>query len=96
MGINDVLKAISDPTRREILALLRQQPRTAGEIADRFDLAKPSISHHLNQLKEADLIYGERSGTTITYHLNLSVFEEMMASLMNLWKGEHHAPDLQD
>lgn len=96
MALNEVFKAIADPSRREILALLRQRPRTAGEIAERFELKKPTVSHHLNQLKDADLIYGIRDGTHITYHLNLTVFEELMASMLNLWKGESHAPDVQD
>lgn len=95
MSLNDIFKAIADPTRREILSLLRQRPMTAGEIAERFDLTKPSISHHLNQLKEADLIYGERAGTSITYHLNLTVFEELVTSLVDLWKGAPHATDAQ-
>ena len=95
MALNEVFKAIADPNRREILTLLRQRPHTAGEIAERFDLTKPTVSHHLNQLKDADLIYGVRDGTTITYHLNLTVFEELVASLLSLWKGEPHAPDAQ-
>lgn len=88
MALNEVLKALSDPTRRRIIELLRQRPHNAGEIADHFDFSKPSISHHLSQLKEADLIYGERDGTTITYHLNLTVLEELLAVLTGLWKGE--------
>lgn len=95
MALNEVFKAIADPNRREILTLLRQRPHTAGEIAERFDLTKPTVSHHLNQLKDADLIYGVRDGTTITYHLNMTVFEELVASLLSLWKGEPHAPDAQ-
>lgn len=96
MPLNEVFKAIADPTRRQILSLLRDRPMNAGEIADRFDLSKPSISHHLNQLKQADLIYGERDGTTITYHLNLTVFEELVTTVVGLWKGERHALDAQD
>lgn len=94
MALNEVFKAIADPTRREILAILRERPRTAGEIAERFDITKPSISHHLNQLKEADLIYGVREGTSITYHLNLSVFEELATAVLDLVKGGSHAPDV--
>jgi DNA-binding transcriptional ArsR family regulator len=95
MALNEVFKAIADPNRREILTLLRQRPHTAGEIAERFDLTKPTVSHHLNQLKDADLIYGVRDGTRITYHLNMTVFEELVASLLSVWKGEPHAPDAQ-
>lgn len=87
MALNEVLKALSDPTRRRIIELLRQRPHNAGEIADHFAISKPSISHHLNQLKDADLIYGERDGTTITYHLNLSVLEDLLAVITGLWKG---------
>ncbi len=88
MALNEVLKALSDPTRRRIIGLLRERPHNAGEIAGHFDISKPSISHHLNQLKDADLIYGDRDGTTITYHLNLSVLEEVLAAITGLWKGE--------
>lgn len=95
MALNEVFKAVADPTRRQILVLLRERPRTAGQIADRFALSKPSISHHLNQLKEADLVYGEREGTTITYHLNLTIFEEFVSTVLDLWKGDSHAPDAQ-
>lgn len=93
MPLNEVFKAVADPTRRQILTLLRERPLSAGEIAGHFDLSKPSISHHLNQLKEAELIFGEREGTSITYHLNLTVFEEFVATVVDLWKGNHHAPD---
>ena len=95
MALNEVFKAIADPNRREILTLLRQRPHTAGEVAERFALTKPTVSHHLNQLKDADLIYGVREGTRISYHLNMTVFEELVASLLSLWKGEPHAPDAQ-
>ncbi len=95
MPLNEVFKAVADPTRRQILTLLRERPLTAGEIADHFDISKPSISHHLNQLKEADLVYGERDGTTITYHLNMTVFEEFVATVLDLWKGKDHASDAQ-
>ena len=88
--LDTVLKAIADPTRRQILALLRERPMTAGEIAEPFEISKPSISHHLNQLKEAGLVYGERKGTTITYHLNLSVFEEFLTALFDLMKEGTH------
>ena len=95
MALNEVFKAIADPNRREILTLLRQRPHTAGAIAERFDLTKPTVSHHLNQLKDAGLIYGVREGTTITYHLDMTVFEELVASVLSLWKGTPDAPDAQ-
>ena len=78
-----VFKALSDPTRREILRLLREKDLTAGEIAGRFDLAKPTLSGHFAVLREADLIQGEKSGTTVTYHLNLSVLEEAMCLFLD-------------
>ncbi|HEY9765874.1 MAG TPA: autorepressor SdpR family transcription factor [Chroococcales cyanobacterium] len=88
--LDAVFKALADPTRRKILSLLREKPLNAGEIAAHFEISKPSISHHLNQLKDAGLIYGERDGTTITYHLNLTVFEELISSIADLWKRGNH------
>ena len=71
---NLLFKALSDPTRRKILELLKDRDRTAGEIADCFSISKPSISHHLAQLKPADLVLDERQGQTIVYSLNTTVF----------------------
>lgn len=85
MGMNDIFKALSDPTRRRILKMLRERDMTAGEIADRFDLARSTLSGHFNVLKYAGLIVQERQGTQIVYSLNLSVFEEAAAELMNLF-----------
>jgi ArsR family transcriptional regulator, arsenate/arsenite/antimonite-responsive transcriptional repressor len=76
--LNETFKALSDKTRRQILKLLHEQDLTAGEIADQFDMTKPSISHHLNLLKQADLISDRRQGQNIVYSLNTSVFEEIM------------------
>jgi DNA-binding transcriptional ArsR family regulator len=94
--MNAVFEAIAHPVRREILKRLRDRPLSAGEIADGFAISKPSISHHLNALKDAGLIYGERAGTSIVYHLNLSVFEELMAAVLDLWKGGSHAHDAEE
>ena len=77
-----VYKALSSPVRRRILQLLRDRDLTAGEIAAHFDLAKPTLSRHFATLKEADLIQGDRQGTSITYCLNVSVLEESLAALM--------------
>ena len=77
-----VYKALSSPVRRRILQLLRDRDLTAGEIAGHFDLAKPTLSRHFATLKEADLIQGDRQGTSITYCLNVSVLEESLAALM--------------
>lgn len=82
--INQVFKAISDPNRRKILKLLRQKDMTAGEIADHFSISKPSISHHLNILKQADLVRDERKGQFIYYSLNSTVFQELMSWVYDL------------
>lgn len=82
--INDSFKALSDPTRRRILQLLHIQNLTAGEIADRFQISKPSISHHLNILKQADLIQDERQGQNIMYYLNTTVVDELIGWFLNL------------
>lgn len=81
-----VYQALADPTRRRIIQLLRQRDMTAGEIADHFRLAKPTLSGHFAVLRETDLIQGEKNGTTITYHLNVTVLEEALVALMNLFR----------
>ncbi len=82
MSINDVFKALADPTRREILRMLRSHDMTAGEIADRFALSKSTLSGHFNVLKYAGLIVSEKRGTTILYSLNVSAFEEAVAAIL--------------
>lgn len=79
-------KALADPTRRRVLALLRERDMTAGELAAQFDLSWPTMSGHFTVLREADLISADRSGTTITYHLNLSVLEEAMSALLDAFR----------
>lgn len=76
--MNDVFKALADPTRRVILELLAEEDRNAGEIAEYFNISKPSISHHLNILKNANLISDERQGQNIVYSLNTTVFQEVI------------------
>jgi len=76
--MGDVWDALADPTRRQILKLLRAADMNAGEIASKFDMTKPSISHHLNILKNADLVRAERSGQNIIYSINTSVLEDLM------------------
>lgn len=83
MPLDEVYKALSDPTRRRILALLRKRDMTAGELAEQFELAKPTLSGHFAVLKSAGLIDGEKNGTTITYRLQVSVLEEALLGLMN-------------
>jgi ArsR family transcriptional regulator len=82
--MNQVFRALSDPTRREILQLLKGRDMSAGELAQRFPLAKSTLSGHFNVLKHARLIVSERRGTTIVYSLNLSVFEEALSAVMDL------------
>jgi DNA-binding transcriptional ArsR family regulator len=82
--MNAVFQALSDPTRREILRLLRRREMTAGEIAERFPLARSTLSGHFNILKNAGLIVAEKNGTSIVYSLNLSIVEQTMNAVMEL------------
>lgn len=75
----EAFKALADPTRRRILELLRAEDLTAGEIADHFDMTKPSLSHHLSALKNAGLVDAERDGQNIIYSLNTSVLQDLMS-----------------
>jgi DNA-binding transcriptional ArsR family regulator len=84
--MNLVYRALSDPTRRRILELLRENDMTAGEIAAQFDLAKPTLSGHFAVLREAGLVQGDRTGTSIKYRLNVSVLEEALWALMTSFK----------
>jgi len=84
--MDKLFKALNDPTRRKILDLLRQKDMTAGDIADCFQISKPSISHHLDLLKQADLILAEKKGQFITYSLNTSVLDECLSWLLDLSK----------
>ncbi len=88
--MDDVFRALSDPTRREILRLLRERDMTAGELAARFPLAKSTLSGHFNVLKGAGLVVTERRGTVIGYSLNVSVFEEALAALLDLFGTGRH------
>jgi DNA-binding transcriptional ArsR family regulator len=81
--MNRVYRALADPTRRQVLTLLRERDMTAGELASRFDLSWPTMSGHFAVLREAGLIDADRNGNTITYRLNLSVLEEALAALMD-------------
>lgn len=86
--MESLFKALADPTRRRILELLKNGSLTAGDIAEAFDIGKPSISHHLNVLKAADLVQAEREGQTIVYTLNTSVFQELVAWVYGLKKED--------
>ena len=83
MGINAVFEALSHPVRREVLALLRKGPMSAGELAEHFDIAKPTLSVHFAKLKDADLVSVERRGTSLIYHLNMSILEEALSGFLN-------------
>ena len=87
MGIQNTMKALSDPTRREILELLKGGRMAAGQIVDHFSVSGPAISRHLAVLKDADLIRDTREGKYIYYELNVSVLEEIMLWITQL-KGE--------
>ena len=87
MGLQNTLKALSDPIRREILNLLKNGRMSAGDIVDKFEVTGASISRHLSVLKEADLIRDKREGKFIYYELNASVLEEIMLWIADL-KGE--------
>ena len=87
MAIDETFRALNDPTRREILRLLRQRDMTAGEIAERFPLAKSTLSGHFSVLKHAGLVVTERQGTSIVYSLNISALEEMVAAVVALQSG---------
>lgn len=82
--MNNAFKALSDPTRRAILLHLREDDLTAGEIADRFDISWPSVSHHLNVLLAADLVQVERRGQERLYSLNATVVHEFLAQILEI------------
>lgn len=82
--MNEVFKALADPTRRRILHLLRGGDMTAGEIAQHFGMTKPSISHHLHALKVARLVLDERQGQNIIYSLNTTVMQDIMSWLFEI------------
>jgi DNA-binding transcriptional ArsR family regulator len=81
--MDKVFKALGDPTRRQILQLLREREMGAGEIAAAFTLAKPTLSGHFNVLREAGLVVSEKTGTSIVYRLNVSVLEEALLGFAN-------------
>lgn len=84
--MNTIFKALNDGTRREILELLKTKDMTAGEIANHFKISKPSISHHLDILKRADLITSERNGQFITYFINTTIMEDVLQWILTFKK----------
>lgn len=91
--MSSVFKALSDPTRRRVLQMLRQGPMSAGEISDRFEVSKPTMSAHFAVLKEADLIHAEKAGKSILYHLKLSVLEEALLGFVHSFGVGEAAPE---
>lgn len=94
--MSSIFKALADPTRRQVLALLRGGPMSAGDLADRFDVSKPTMSAHFSVLREAGLIGASRHGKSIVYALRMSVLEEALMGLaqtvgLDMARGE--APD---
>ena len=87
MGLQETFKAVGDPTRREILDILKSGQKTAGEIGEHFDATGATISHHLSVLKQAGLISDEKKGKYIYYELNMSVFQEILSWITGLTGG---------
>ena len=97
--MSSVFRALSDPTRRRVLQLLRGGPMTAGDLSQHFEVSRPTMSAHFAVLKEADLIHAERSGKSITYYLKLSVLEEALMGFAHTFglgaiAGDATAPTL--
>ena len=90
MGLHDTLRALSDPTRREILNLLKHGTMSAGDLAAKFDMSAAAVSRHLTVLKEAELVRDKRDGKFIYYTLNASVLEEILLWVKDLKGDEHH------
>jgi len=84
--MNALFKALNDETRRQIVELLKERDMNAGEIAEKFNISKPSISHHLDILKRADLVTSEKKGQFVTYSLNTSILEDLINWILTLKK----------
>jgi len=84
--MNAVFKALADPTRREILELLRSGPRSSGEIAERFTTSWATISRHLSVLRDADLIIAEKNGQHVMYELNTTVFQDVVEHVLKMFR----------
>ena len=88
MTINAVFEALSHPVRRQVLALLRKGPMNAGDLAKHFDISKPTLSVHFNKLKDAELVTVTREGTSLIYHLNMSILEEALSGFLAFREGK--------
>lgn len=84
--MNRLFKALNDDTRRKILELLRKRDMTAGEIADHFEMTKPSISHHLDLLKQSDLVTTEKKGQFVVYSINTTVIDDLLKWVLKMKK----------
>jgi len=84
--MNDIFKALNDPTRREILKMLRRRDMTAGEISDKFNMKAPSISHHLDKLKRAGLVTTVKQGQFVLYSINMTIVEDLLQYILTLKK----------
>jgi len=84
--MNDVFKALNDPTRREILKMLRRQDMTAGDIAAKFNMTAPSISHHLDKLKRAGLVTIVKKGQFVLYSINTTIIDDLLQYILTLKK----------
>jgi len=91
--MSKVFKALSDPTRRRVLQLLRARPMSAGELSDQFGFSKPTMSAHFSVLKEADLVHAEKAGKSVIYHLKLSVLEEALLGFIDSFGLGAEAPE---
>lgn len=85
MSVGSVFKAISDPTRREILKLLNEKDLSAGEIAEHFDISKPALTKHLNILREAELVSSEKQGNFVIYSINVTVLQQALSGFMSIF-----------
>lgn len=95
--MSDVYQALSSPVRRQILSLLKHRDMTAGEVSEKINVAKSTLSGHFNVLKTANLVVTSKEGTTITYSLNTSVVEDLLSSVMSLFADTNrHQPKEDD
>ncbi len=94
--MNKVFKALADPTRRRVLELLREGPKTAGELSDEFPVSKPTMSAHFGVLRDADLVATERHGTSILYRLKMSVLEDALLAFAQAVGAANLAPNVPE
>lgn len=90
LGVNQILSALADETRRNILMLLRKEKISSGEIAEKLEMTPQALSYHLKKLKEADLIYETKNKNFIYYELNLTVIDDAIVWMNQLMGGNHH------